>query len=170
MNDSPVTLAILKSLGEKLIDIHSQHATLQINTEEFQFLVVDNVAKSTALKAGYLTSFLRYKKVKNELRKIKEQAKQAHIEADFNQFQFDELHQASLTADEQVNLEAEQQQLENAEEIKRRLTWCRTYLRGAGAERNLTGERIFRSVRVCRFLSYSFARSGQSTSECLDRG
>lgn len=121
VNDSPVTLAILKSLGEKLIDIHSQHATLQINTEEFQFLVVDNVAKSTALKAGYLTSFLRYKKVKNELRKIKEQAKQAHIEADFNQFQFDELHQASLTADEQVNLEAEQQQLENAEEIKRGL-------------------------------------------------
>jgi len=121
VNDSPVTLAILKSLGEKLIDIHSQHATLQINTDEFQFLVVDNVAKSTALKAGYLTSFLRFKKVKNELRKIKEQAKQAHIEADFNQFQFDELHQASLTADEQVNLEAEQQQLENAEEIKRGL-------------------------------------------------
>lgn len=121
VNDSPVTLTVLKSLGEKLIDIHSQHATLQINTEEFQFLVVDNVAKSTDLKNSYIASFFTYKKVKSELRKIKELAKQAHIEADFNQFQFDELHQANLSEDEQSNLESEQQQLENAEEIKRGL-------------------------------------------------
>ncbi|UIR56598.1 DNA repair protein RecN [Sphingobacterium sp. SRCM116780] len=121
VNDSPVTLAILKSLGEKLIDIHSQHATLQINTEEFQFLVVDNVAKASSLKENYLISFLSYRKVKSELKKIKELAKQAHAEADFNQFQFDELHQAQLLPDEQKELEAEQQQLENAEEIKRGL-------------------------------------------------
>ncbi|WET69484.1 DNA repair protein RecN [Sphingobacterium sp.] len=122
INDSPVTLSILKALGEQLIDVHSQHATLQINTEDFQFLVVDSVAGSFGLKQSYRESFFAYKKAKKELEEFKDLVKKAAIEQDYFQFQFDELDAARLVADEQGQLEVQQRQLENAEDIKRALT------------------------------------------------
>ncbi|WP_324755954.1 DNA repair protein RecN [Sphingobacterium thalpophilum] len=121
VNDSPVTLVVLKQLGEQLIDVHSQHATLQINTEEFQFLVLDSVAGTFGLKQTFKESFHAYKKAKRELDELKEAVKKAAIEQDYFQFQFDELDAAKLLADEQENLEQQQRQLENAEEIKRAL-------------------------------------------------
>nr|WP_288812666.1 DNA repair protein RecN [uncultured Sphingobacterium sp.] len=121
VNDSPVTLAILKQLGEQLIDVHSQHATLQINTEEFQFLVVDSVAGSFSLKQSYKESYSAYKKAKRELEELKEMVKKAAIELDYFQFQFDELDGAKLVVEEQEALEQQQRQLENAEDIKRAL-------------------------------------------------
>ncbi len=121
VNDSPVTLVVLKQLGEQLIDVHSQHATLQINTEEFQFLVLDSVAGTFGLKQTFKESFQAYKKAKRELDELKEAVKKAAIEQDYFQFQFDELDAAKLLADEQENLEQQQRQLENAEEIKRAL-------------------------------------------------
>ncbi|WP_312364512.1 DNA repair protein RecN [Sphingobacterium sp.] len=122
INDSPVTLTILKQLGEQLIDVHSQHATLQINTEQFQFLVVDSVAGTFALKQDYRDSFFAYKKAKKELEEFKELVKKAALEQDYFQFQFDELDAAQLVSDEQGQLEIQQRQLENAEDIKRALT------------------------------------------------
>lgn len=121
VNDSPVNLVILKQLGEQLIDVHSQHATLQINTEEFQFLVVDSVADSFALKQSYKESYIAYKKAKRELEELKETVKKAAVELDYFQFQFDELDGAKLVPDEQGILEQQQRQLENAEDIKRAL-------------------------------------------------
>ncbi len=121
INDSPVTLIVLKQLGEQLIDVHSQHATLQINTEEFQFLVVDSVAGSFKLKQNYKESYITYKKAKRELEELKERVKKAAIELDYFQFQFDELDGAKLVAEEQATLEQQQRQLENAEDIKRAL-------------------------------------------------
>ncbi|WP_333865422.1 DNA repair protein RecN [Sphingobacterium sp.] len=121
INDSPVTLTILKALGEQLIDVHSQHATLQINTEDFQFLVVDSVAGSFGLKQNYRASFVAYKRAKKELEEFKEMVKKAAIEQDYFQFQFDELDAARLVGDEQLQLEIQQRQLENAEDIKRGL-------------------------------------------------
>ncbi|WP_312191545.1 DNA repair protein RecN [Sphingobacterium sp.] len=122
INDSPVTLTILKQLGEQLIDVHSQHATLQINTEEFQFLVIDSVAGSFGLKQRYRENFFAYKKAKKELEEFKEMVKKAAIEQDYFQFQFDELDAAQLLAGEQEHLEVQQRQLENAEDIKRSLS------------------------------------------------
>ena len=122
INDSPVTLTILKQLGEQLIDVHSQHATLQINTEEFQFLVIDSVAGSFGLKQRYRENFFAYKRAKKELEEFKEMVKKAAIEQDYFQFQFDELDAAQLAAGEQEHLEVQQRQLENAEDIKRSLS------------------------------------------------
>jgi len=122
INDSPVTLTILKQLGEQLIDVHSQHATLQINTEEFQFLVIDSVAGSFGLKQRYRENFFAYKRAKKELEEFKEMVKKAAIEQDYFQFQFDELDAAQLVAGEQEHLEVQQRQLENAEDIKRSLS------------------------------------------------
>lgn len=121
VNDSPVTLNILKALGEQLMDIHSQHATLQLNTERFQLMVLDSVAKSRDILAGYKQSLVQYKQQIEALNRLREEIANTNATKDFNQFQFDELYQASLEDDEQEQLEAELSQLENAEEIKRGL-------------------------------------------------
>ncbi|QBQ40344.1 DNA repair protein RecN [Sphingobacterium psychroaquaticum] len=121
VNDSPVTLQVLKLLGEQLIDIHSQHATLQINTESFQLLVLDSVAKNQQLLQGYAEGLGQYRRDEQALKKLKEEIAAASLEQDFNQFLHDELEQANLQAGEQELLEEEQGQLENAEEIKRGL-------------------------------------------------
>ncbi|SUJ22058.1 Recombination protein N [Sphingobacterium spiritivorum] len=128
INDSPVNLAILKSLGEQLIDVHSQHATLQINTEAFQLLVIDSIAGNAELKVAFEKTFKEYRATKIKLEELKEAIKNANAELDYHQFLFDELEQANLQDGEQTRLEEEQQQLENAEEIKRGLLSAVNYL------------------------------------------
>jgi len=121
VNDTPVNLTVLKALGEKLIDIHSQHATLEINDPEFQLLVVDSVAKHDGLLNDYRTKFKSYKKSINKLQQLIEESDKAKADLDYYQFQFDELEKANLAADEQDQLEQELYTLNNAEEIKRNL-------------------------------------------------
>jgi len=121
VNDTPVNLPALKALGEKLIDIHSQHATLEINDPEFQLLVVDAVAKHEDLLGDYRTKFKSYKKATGKLQQLIEESEKAKADLDYFQFQYDELEKAQLAADEQEPLERELLALNNAEEIKRNL-------------------------------------------------
>ncbi|HWV70255.1 MAG TPA: DNA repair protein RecN [Pseudosphingobacterium sp.] len=121
VNDTPVTLTALKALGERLIDIHSQHATLEINTEDFQLMTLDSVAENNTLLNQYQSSYKQYKQTNIALKELLEEVKQAQTEADYHQFLFDELAEAKLVADEQDLLEQEQNQLSHAEEIKRSL-------------------------------------------------
>lgn len=121
VNDTPVNLNSLKALGEKLIDIHSQHATLEINDPEFQLLIVDSVAKHNDLLNDYRSKFKAYKKSKSRLQQLIEESDKAKADLDYFQFQFDELEKATLSADEQELLEQELYALNNAGEIKRNL-------------------------------------------------
>lgn len=121
VNDSPVTLHVLRLLGEQLIDIHSQHATLQLNTERFQLMILDSVAKNQEILQEYKQNLSQYKQQQESLNRLREDIASANATLDFNQFQFDELDQAHLEDGEQERLEAELSQLENAEEIKRGL-------------------------------------------------
>jgi DNA repair protein RecN (Recombination protein N) len=122
VNDTPVNLTSLKALGEKLIDIHSQHATLEINDPDFQLLVVDSVAKHDDLLNEYRTKFKSYKKSTSRLQQLIDEADKAKADLDYFQFQFDELEKANLSADEQELLEQELYALNNAGEIKRNLS------------------------------------------------
>src|SRR5476651_515542 len=121
VNDTPVTLNILKALGEKLIEIHSQHATLEINNPLFQLLVVDAAARHDDLLTSYQTKYKAYKKLNAQLKQLTEDSDKAKADLDYYQFQFDELEKASLAADEQEQLEHELYALNNADEIKRNL-------------------------------------------------
>lgn len=121
VNDTPVTLTVLKALAEKLIDIHSQHATLQLSTESFQLLTLDSVAQNQSLHQQYLTVYRTFKATEERLNTLKETVRQAGAEADYHRFLFEELEKAKLEVGEQEQLELEQQQLEHAEEIKRHL-------------------------------------------------
>nr|WP_121273789.1 DNA repair protein RecN [Pedobacter schmidteae] len=121
INDTPVTLAVMKQIGERLIDIHSQHATLEISDPTFQLSVVDTLAGHQLLLNDYRSKFKSYKQQQQLLAELKTKADEARNKQDYEQFLFNELENANLKADEQENLEAELQLLNNAESIKRSL-------------------------------------------------
>ena len=121
INDTPVNLALLKKLGEKLIDVHSQHAILEINDEEFQLLVIDAVAGNQDLLSIYRKAYKSYRTTQSRLRELISQSEQNKTDLDYFQFQFDELEKARLAPGEQEELEQEQSELTHAEEIKRSL-------------------------------------------------
>ena len=122
INDTPVTLNILKDLSLRLIDIHSQHQNLNLNQSEFQLKVVDSYAGNSDLLSRYQAKFTNYKKIKTELEKLKSEADQSKDDFDYLNFQFDELEKAKLLDGEQKELEDESKTLNNTEEIQRNLS------------------------------------------------
>ena len=118
VNDSPVSLAIMKELGTKLIDIHSQHQNLLLGDNRFQLRVVDVMAENEILLILYRKEYSRYQALKKELKELKEKAAQTKQEEDYIRFQLDQLEEAHLSAGEQEELEQEQETLSHAEEIK----------------------------------------------------
>jgi DNA repair protein RecN (Recombination protein N) len=122
INDTSVNLTLIKNLGERLIDIHSQHATQEINDPDFQLLVVDGVAGHQELLNTYQSKFRAYKKSVTQLQQLIEQNDKAKADLDYYKFQFDELEKAAISNDEQELLEKELYTLNNAEEIKRNLS------------------------------------------------
>ena len=121
VNDTPVTLNILKQLGEKLVNLHSQHETLDLVKSGFQLQVIDVLAKNKLLLEDYRKKFYQYKKDAALLAGLTEQWKTSSAELDYLQFQLKELAEAKLEAGEQDLLETEQGALSNVEEIKRSL-------------------------------------------------
>lgn len=121
INDTPVNLSILKQIGEKLIDIHSQHATQEINDTDFQLLIVDSLAKHQSLLFNYRSGFKKLKQDTNLLKKLVSEADEARNRQDYEQFLFNELEQAKLQEGEQQELEQELERLTHAETIKRAL-------------------------------------------------
>ena len=118
VNDSPVSLAMMKELGTKLIDIHSQHQNLLLGDNRFQLRVVDVMAENEILLILYRKEYSRYQALKKELKELKEKAAQTKQEEDYIRFQLDQLEEAHLSAGEQEELEQEQETLSHAEEIK----------------------------------------------------
>lgn len=121
INDTPVNLSILKQIGEKLIDIHSQHATQEINDADFQLLIVDSLANHQSLLFNYRSGFKKLRQDTNLLKKLVSEADEARNKQDYEQFLFNELEQAKLQEGEQEDLEQELERLTHAETIKRAL-------------------------------------------------
>lgn len=118
VNDSPVSLAIVKELGARLIDIHSQHQNLLLGDNRFQLKVIDVMAENEILLILYRKEYMRYQSLRKELKELKEKAVQTKQEEDYVQFQLEQLDDARLTEGEQEELEQEQETLSHAEEIK----------------------------------------------------
>jgi len=121
VNDTPVTLDVVKKIGSHLMDIHSQHETLNLGKESFQLAFIDAYAGSTTDRKAYAKIYKSFLKETEELKALKEQADQISQEADYNNFLLDELSKAELQADEQERLEEDVKIAENAEEIKLKL-------------------------------------------------
>lgn len=135
INDTPVTLAVLKELGVRLVDVHSQHETLTLNDSAFQLEVIDAYAGNATLLQQYENEFSDFRKLQALLDELVAQETQAKKDLDYFQFQFDELEQAGLKAGEQAGMESELETLENAETIKSGLSKSAYAL--DGGEQNL---------------------------------
>lgn len=118
INDTPVLLDTLKVLGSKLMDVHSQHDTLLLGEGAYQLSLVDAFAQTQKESVAYQLAFKAFKKARKNFEELKQKALELKKEADFNQFQLDELSALSLQSGEQAELESTQEILENAEEIK----------------------------------------------------
>lgn len=118
INDTPVQLALLKELGEQLIDIHSQHQNLLLNKQNFQLSVVDIIADNAKALAQYQQTYSQYLSVSKEIETLKDNIARNRQNQDFIQFQFDELSNANLAIDEQEELEQKSDTMSHAEEIK----------------------------------------------------
>lgn len=138
INDTPVNLNTLKYIGERLIAIHSQHATLEINNSDFQLLVLDSVAGQQDLLAKYKSELKQLKLNEQTLRDLEDKALEASNKQDYEQFLFDELAAANLVSDEQNQLEQELQKLTHAEGIKISLNNCLQLL--DESEHNVIGQ------------------------------
>ena len=122
VNDSPVNLTSLQLLGERLVDIHSQHQTLQLTSNEFQFQVIDALAKNEDSLQNYRTLLKDYKNLKKEYKELLSFQTEAIKEHDYNSFLLNELLEANLVVGEVEVLEEEYETLNNIEGIKENLS------------------------------------------------
>jgi DNA repair protein RecN (Recombination protein N) len=118
INDTPVTINLLKDLGEKLIDIHSQHQTLMLNDNVFQLNVVDSFAGTTGIKSEYRSEYSSYLSLKREYNQAKEKTEKNKADLEYYQYQLKQLDDIKLKEGEQQELESEQEMLTHSEEIK----------------------------------------------------
>ena len=118
INDTPVTVNLLKDLGEHLIDIHSQHQTLMLQGNSFQLKVIDSFAGNGKSADEYRKAFRSYRSLKKEYDEAREKAEKNQSDLEYYSFQLNQLEEAKLAEDEQEGLEKEQELLTHAEEIK----------------------------------------------------
>lgn len=118
INDTPVNLTLLKELGERLVDIHSQHQTIKLTTPGFQLSLLDAFANHKELLDDYGKTFRQYKKKVQQINTLKESAQKAKKDFDYNLFQLNEIDAANLQPDEQEKLDEELNLLSNADSIQ----------------------------------------------------
>ena len=118
VNDTPVKLTVLNELREKLIDVHSQHQTMQLSDVKFQFDILDALAKNRDRVAIYKRDFRQLSLLKKELLAIETAQKEANQQYDYNFHLFTELEAAAIQSEEQEGLEENLDKLNNIEDIK----------------------------------------------------
>ena len=118
INDTPASLAQMKAIGEKLIDVHSQHQNLLLNHEDFQMSVLDILAHDETKLEEYKSLYKEYKQTSRELAALIEQAEKSRQDEDYIRYQVEQLETANLQDGEQEELEQEAEILSHAEDIK----------------------------------------------------
>jgi len=121
VNDTPVSLNVLRELSLRLLDIHSQHENLLLSTENYQLQVVDTIAQNQTELTDYQIAFDEWNKAVAELQKLRREAARQSADLDYLQFQLNQLDEANLKAGELAELETELETLSHVEEIKREL-------------------------------------------------
>lgn len=118
INDTPVTLDIMKKIGVRLMDIHSQHETLDLGNRLFQLQVIDSFATNSSIKSSYKSAWQKYVETKQAYEALLAEASSLRDESDFINFQLNELINAKIVEGEQEELESSLKIMEHAEDIK----------------------------------------------------
>lgn len=120
INDTPVTLETMRRLGSQLMDIHSQHETLELGHQSFQLQLMDAYAENQQVRDTYRDAWVTYVDAKTKFEQLNEEATTLRNEADYIHFQLEELTKAGFEENEQASLENELKIMEHAGEIKTR--------------------------------------------------
>ena len=161
VNDTPVPLSVLKELGEQLIDVHSQHQNLLLGTQDFQMEVVDIIAEDRHLINDYRAAFDKYRLKQYQLDEMRRQIENNKANADFLQYQYDELSAASLVEDEQKELEALSNQMSHYEDIKTALYQADNALSGEG---NGVTENLRTAINALHSIESVMPKAGELAS------
>ncbi|MCK5704862.1 MAG: AAA family ATPase, partial [Cyclobacteriaceae bacterium] len=124
INDTPVTLDVMKTIGNFLVDVHSQRDTYLLGHTSYQLRMIDGYAQNTNLFDKYRIIYKNFKKHESEFNILKQQAEELNKESDYNHFLLEELEKSALSDGEQETLEEELRIIEHAEEIKSKLFEC----------------------------------------------
>jgi DNA repair protein RecN (Recombination protein N) len=162
INDTPVTLAQLKSLSQLIVDIHSQHETLFLRKQKFQLSVVDAFAGNENDLEAYAAAYSEYKTLQSRLSDLQEADKKSKADLDYYQFLFNELEEVSLKPGEQEKLEEELNTGTHAEEIKSNLDAAYSGL--SGSEDNLLNR-----ISKIQTLIQSSAKHSTALNELSER-
>jgi len=128
INDTPVTLDVLSKLGEQLIDVHSQHQTLQLTQNEFQLKVIDALADNLKLREDYIYALGAYRDAKRALDELLSFQQTTNKEQDYHSFLVQELEAIALEEGMLETLENQQEQLSNVEAIQEQLAIANSIL------------------------------------------
>lgn len=130
VNDLPVQLTALRTIGERLIDIHSQHQTLLVGESHFQTTLLDSVAGHLPLLDQYRTRYEELNRLKRQYEELQREAEATSKDREYVNYQLEELQAANLHEGEQEELEALLEELSHAVEIKETLMWGSQLLEG----------------------------------------
>lgn len=163
INDSPASLNQMKALGEKLIDVHSQHQNLLLNKEGFQLNILDILAQDEKQLEAYKQVYRHYKDISNTLEELIIQAEKSRQDEDYLRFQLEQLEEASLHSGEQAELEQEAETLSHTEEIKANLYKAQQLIDGTEANG------ILSQTKDCQQALQNISNVYPSASEWVER-
>ena len=163
INDSPASLNQMKALGEKLIDVHSQHQNLLLNKEGFQLNILDILAQDEKQLEAYKQVYRHYKDISNTLEELIIQAEKSRQDEDYLRFQLEQLEEASLHSGEQTELEQEAETLSHTEEIKANLYKAQQLIDGT----EVNG--ILSQTKDCQQALQNISNVYPSASEWVER-
>lgn len=121
VNDTPVTLAVLREIAVQLVDIHSQHQNQLLALPDYQLGIIDSLAANTELLADYRVAFNAYRKALKVYTDTRDMIRRNQDDADFIQFQYNQLEEMDLQPGENQSLEQEREILANVGELKESL-------------------------------------------------
>lgn len=165
VNDTPVALMTIKTLGQTLIDIHSQHLNLLLREEDFQLSVVDIMAGNDSLMAEYKDAYNAMTKARKELEQLKDNISRNAENEDFMRFQLNELREAELREGIQEELEQESETLSHVEDIKGALYQAESLVEGDN-ERSMT-DRLKEAARALNGIAEVYGEAAEM-AERLD--
>lgn len=161
INDTPVPLSLLHELSNQLIDIHSQHQNLLLRDDKFQIYVVDVIARNREEKEAYRSLYGEYKSLESRLRAMQMKAEQDLRDADYVRYQYEQLRDARLVANEEEVLEQEQRRMEHTEEVKTGLNEALCQL---SAEESGVLSRLQAVINECRHI-VPYIEDGESLKD-----
>ncbi len=167
INDTPVNLDTLRKIGTHLMDIHSQHDTLQLGSNDYQLSILDAYARTGAGLKQYEEQFRQYRKAEEAYRKLVSESASSKKELDYNSFLLDELVNAKLRAGEQDELEDSLNLLENAEDVKVKLNASVDLLSESEYAVNSTLRTVVSQIGTISSLSEKYAAIHQRLESCL---